>query len=633
MNTESSPRPVRPGLLLACVLVAVLVSYIPVLGGPFVWDDQRLIEQSVLVRELRPLSEYLGRGFWQADDLQVSRKYYRPLSILSLALDEKIYNDNPGGFHLTNLLLHVLSTALLFRLLRERGAKAAGAALGSALWALHPRLTEAVAWISGRTDVLATLFVLGALLFQRRTSGPARALTALFLLLGLLSKEVALAGVAFVLVSELFGKGGPRARALRCVPTAIALLVYAGFRMHALGAAQETTPVLSVAQRLSAAAAALGHYAVMTLNPWFPNVQIGRLAQPAPSFVALGCVLAVAFIVWLVHLLRKPELPTLAALALTATALLLVLHLIPLPLNVLAADRFLYSPLLGLTLLLTPTIEAHARVRLAAGLAGVLAASFAAVTFSRATTWSDEVSLWSSAVREVAGESSVPSIELGRVYARAGLFPEALAVYAKAVEVNDTSRPIALNNISTVLARGGHYAEALSVLSPVGREYPNVPLFALNLALFESYLGHFELAHRHLDHALALFPEYGQGQALAKRLPALELERHKLAASSTAMAAERARLLQDLGLGAEALAEWRLALQNPNIPRQDVEDTLWFALHQGDLANIAAIDDVYRTRFPNDRDPRLDLVYETHADLVRRLQAAWGTLGIALAPQ
>lgn len=73
------------------MLVAVLVSYIPVLGGPFVWDDQLLIEQSVLVRELRPLSEYLGRGFWQADDLQVSRKYYRPLSILSLALDEKIY--------------------------------------------------------------------------------------------------------------------------------------------------------------------------------------------------------------------------------------------------------------------------------------------------------------------------------------------------------------------------------------------------------------------------------------------------------------------------------------------------------------------------------------------------------------
>ncbi|HEY1532705.1 MAG TPA: hypothetical protein VGF76_01760, partial [Polyangiaceae bacterium] len=204
--SSTAPAPAtegpRPWLLLCCVLVVVAGCYLPVLDAPFIWDDRHLIDLP-LVQTMKPVREYFAASFWQHDDIGVLRSYYRPLVILSLALDHRISGDNPSGFHITNLIVHLLGTSVLFGLLRRQDRTGYVSALGSALWALYPRLTEAVAWVSGRTDVLAGFFVLCALLVHRSRSRLATIACASLLLLGLLCKETALAGVLAVLVEEL----------------------------------------------------------------------------------------------------------------------------------------------------------------------------------------------------------------------------------------------------------------------------------------------------------------------------------------------------------------------------------------------------------------------------------------------
>jgi tetratricopeptide (TPR) repeat protein len=610
------------------VLLAVLASYIPVLGAPFVWDDHHLVEESPLVSTLHPLADYFGQGFWQGDEVQTGRTYYRPLAILSLALDHQLYGNNSAGFHLTNLLFHLLSTGLLFFLLRARGAAAYAATLGTAFWALYPRLTEAVAWVSGRTDVLASCFVLCALLTHTARTRAARVIGALFLLLGLLCKEVALAGVIAVLVTELLRGTSKRERMLSVLPTLCALLVYVALRAHAIGLGAREPDDLGVAARLLAAPAAIGHYAIMLLDPWFPNIQIGRLKHPSPGYVVLGCVVTAGSLIGLGRAAKRltPELA--GALALAIVGFGLVLHLLPISVNILAADRFLYLPLLGVVLAAVPWLASNTRAVHAAWVAAALVASFTAATFVRATIWSDEVRLWTTAFREVAEEPALASVELGRLYGRAGLFPSALALYARAAAVESGAKPVALNNAASVLARSGRYGEAKALLAPLEAKYPRVPLFSLNLALFDSYLNDFDDARRHLAHALVLFPNYPQGNALAKELPNLERERARLAALPASASIERARLLAKLGLAADSLAAWRSAVASPTISRSDFEEAVWFALRQGDASTSEQLYRAYLARFPSPSNEQLALVYDTHLDLVRRLKDAWPSLGL-----
>lgn len=82
---------------------------------------------------------------------------YSPLTWISLQLDAELYGvENPGGFHLTNLILHIISALTLFSLLTKLKVKHSLATVGTLLFALHPAVIEPVVWISSRKDVLAT---------------------------------------------------------------------------------------------------------------------------------------------------------------------------------------------------------------------------------------------------------------------------------------------------------------------------------------------------------------------------------------------------------------------------------------------------------------------------------------------
>jgi protein O-mannosyl-transferase len=110
-------------------------------------------------------------------------EFWHPLTWLSLMFDYQLYGLNAGGYHMTNLILHILSALLLFWLFDRMTGEAWKSAFVAALFALHPLHVESVAWISERKDVLSAFFwMLTLCLYVDYTKKPSviRYLTVLF---------------------------------------------------------------------------------------------------------------------------------------------------------------------------------------------------------------------------------------------------------------------------------------------------------------------------------------------------------------------------------------------------------------------------------------------------------------------
>jgi tetratricopeptide (TPR) repeat protein len=129
--------------------------------------------------------------------------HWHPLTWLSLMLDYQIFGLNPSGFHLINLLFHVMNTLLLFLILRRMTKSLWPSAFVACLFAIHPLHIESVAWITERKDVLSTFFwmlTMGAYSYYVESPGFRRyCFVLLFFVLGLLAKPM-LITLPFVLL-------------------------------------------------------------------------------------------------------------------------------------------------------------------------------------------------------------------------------------------------------------------------------------------------------------------------------------------------------------------------------------------------------------------------------------------------
>jgi len=129
------------------------ILYGPVRNFPFInFDDDVYVSKNVHVRP----GLNAGTVSWSLTATAASN--WHPLTWLSHALDCQIFGLNPGGHHLTNLLLHCINVVLLYLLLKVATGKPGRSLLVAALFALHPINVESVAWIAERKNLLSTMF-------------------------------------------------------------------------------------------------------------------------------------------------------------------------------------------------------------------------------------------------------------------------------------------------------------------------------------------------------------------------------------------------------------------------------------------------------------------------------------------
>ena len=173
-------------------------------GHQFVVDDLSRIVGNPLIRGFGHIHEI----FFSPYNLMYGMPsgLYRPLTTLSFALNYGIHGLNPDGFHAVNRLLHVLTSLGAFWILRRLIPDSSVAIITALLFAVHPIQTEAITYISGRSDCLVLfLFVFCWLFFIRaRSTGLSRPYTGslVFYFLALLSKESAITWLGVALLTE-----------------------------------------------------------------------------------------------------------------------------------------------------------------------------------------------------------------------------------------------------------------------------------------------------------------------------------------------------------------------------------------------------------------------------------------------
>ncbi len=523
----------RQGPALAALAVALTVAaYVNALHNPFVYDDRGTVVQN-------PSLTDLGNLHWI-----LIYSPFRPLVNLSYALDHRFWGLDPIGYHLTNLALHVLNVALFFglaaALARDRAAwgpgraggrqavsatGAAGAASGpspllaafaaAALFAVHPLMTEAVGYASGRPEVLCGTFVLLSIWWAHRgmrQDSPRWLFAALVpLVLGLASREVAAMVPFFLLAADRLlqlGSEAGRRRRLWTFHLPLVLLVVAGgaWRLHSYLTAESQGLPRPVAAHALTELVIFWRYLSLVLLPVAQSIvhPAQRIATPwHPALLAAVAALAVAAAAAWTLRRRFP----LAVLALLWFPLFLLPSSSLVPLFELMAEHRVYVASCGLfllagmgfALLVAAAPGPGVRALCFAALAAVLAVLLAA-TVLRNRVWADPVILWRDAAQK-APLTWAPFYALADALREQGDCAAAIPAYRRAMELLP-QEPRARMNLGICLAETRRYAEARQAFEDALRADPGSVQAEDNLGRLALLAGHPDEARQRYLQAL-----------------------------------------------------------------------------------------------------------------------------------
>lgn len=200
------------GLLLLCFAI-----YFNSLNNPFVLDDDGLIVNNPIIKSFKFLPLIFEKSLYSypmAGREVTFNKMFRPLQLLTYSVDYKVWKLNPMGFHLTNILLHLFNSILIYYLLLIVSKNNILSKTVSILFLVHPIHTSVVSYIAGRADILVCFFMLlsiiGFLQFIKLKLKAFYILSLLSALLALLSRENALLLFLFIALILFIIKTEPK---------------------------------------------------------------------------------------------------------------------------------------------------------------------------------------------------------------------------------------------------------------------------------------------------------------------------------------------------------------------------------------------------------------------------------------
>ena len=383
---------------IAGLVLLTLTIYLPSLANGFVWDDHHLITTNPALTRENAIPEAFLRDFWVTTS-QFRSDYYRPVITVSYTADHWLYGLDPRGYHLTNVLIHVSVTVLLFVLLTQLGLSVTAALAGAALFSCHPVLAESVAWISGRTDSTAALLVLLCLVADPHSRRPQWAAVTMLALIGaLLAKEMAVV-VPLLAVGAGFARGETLGRAIRdriyMLPV---ILGYFVVRFLVLGS---PVPTLVLYNPLTLATRLLFPWHFVGLLPLPFRSRVDYLegipaAELLPSAIAGLLLVGILF---LAGLRERSRHGSRVLLCLTACGLVALLpSAAAIFVKGAAGDRLIYIPAVFLLPAVALAVVRTFRLRIALPLLLTAIGALSVSTVAKVPLWTSGTTLFESAI-------------------------------------------------------------------------------------------------------------------------------------------------------------------------------------------------------------------------------------------
>lgn len=507
------------------VLTAAL--YWPTTGYELlIFDDDRYVTDNQWVKHgLSPDS--LRWAFTTLD-----AEFWHPLTWVSYLLDYSAYGLFPGGYHLTNLLLHAVSTALLFYCLWRMTKSLWPSALVAALFGWHPLHVESVAWIAERKDLLSALFMWLTLLayvrYVEKTTVARYLLALLLFALGLMSKPMLVTLPCVLLLLDYWPLGrislsglklsGWRRPLLEKLPffaLALAACVLTIIAQHSGGSLKSVGQVPLSLRALNALVA----YVTYLLNTFLPAGLCVHYPLPRtlPIFPAIFSALVLAAISLLVFQRRQKYPWTMVGWLWFLGTLVPVIGLLQVGSHAMA-DRYTYIPLVGVFIAVAWSLAAWLQSRPAwrgTIIGGVVVLLLGCVVASRAQMnhWRDSVTLFA---REVSLHNDVALAQgnLGVALSNAGRSADAIHHFRAGLCLDPDDKGLHYNLGSELVMVGKtaeaerHFREALSKGRPNAAPPDEQIHNNLGGVLLEQ--GKLAEAAGHFKQAIALNPAYAK---------------------------------------------------------------------------------------------------------------------------
>ena len=445
-------------------------------------------------------------------------EFWHPLTWLSLMLDNQLYGLNAGGYHLTNLILHVLSTLLLFLLFNRMTGAVWKSAFVAALFALHPLRVQSVVWIAERKDVLSTFFwMLTLCLYVYYTEKPVirRYLFVVFsFVLALMSKPMVVTLPVVMILLDYWPLGRFESKKGNMVLLQLRekipfFILSAIFAIITLYAQSPLHIEHSLSSRIANA-------------PFAFALQLGKIFCPRdlafvypfpdqlPLWQVLGAVLLIAIITMAVIFTMKRCPYLFVGWLWYAITILPVIGIIYVgdPL----ADRYMYLPSIGVYIIaawsvpsLIKSEEMSRKILFPAGMVVLIVLSF--LTWKQCSHWRTGVELFSHAL-QVTKNNYIAHNNLGVALFDEGKTKEAIDQYNKGISAKPSS--LIFDNRGAAYGKLGRYELAIEDFNKAIGLNNRDQTAHYNRGSAYGKLGRYKLAIEDFSMAIRLKPDYAE---------------------------------------------------------------------------------------------------------------------------
>lgn len=507
-------------LLTAALCILTLATFSRVLSFQFLsYDDEQYVTQNPYIKEGLNFDTLRWAFTCGLSHFNRHCDYWQPLTFLSRIIDIELFGFNSAGHHLMNLIFHLMNVLILFWILLATIKSPLKSFFIACIFAIHPTQAEPVAWVTARKDLLSGFFTLLALAsytcyVQIKTSSRSFFLLSIFsYFCAMLSKPIPMFPL-YLLIWDFW----PLKRYSTSSSLKELLKIFVEkipfFLLGASGFIAILSPAMAPSEAskpyLPTTLLSYAHY----LQSYFYPVQMGlhgpELSPPPPLWKLLSC-LALLLSLFYFCIRNIKNYPFLIA-----GWLWFFFGLLPLTGGEWVCDRFLYLPMIGLSIMsvfsFTELIknfsswkkELFALIFVAFGLLIML-------SIHQLDYWKDSRSFFFRAV-EINPNNYVALNNAGVFLGMERRDVEARNYFQKSFSLNPNYQEAAIN-LGVTATQQGRFEEAFRYYQEVLRINPKLTMVHCNLGSLFVRIGRFEEAARSYKTALELDPTHHEARA------------------------------------------------------------------------------------------------------------------------
>jgi protein O-mannosyl-transferase len=507
----------KPAFSVIVILIITFIAFIPSLKNEFMptWDDNVYVTNNPMVHELSTAT--VKEMFTKPVN-----STYVPLPLLTFAIEFSLFGDNPLPYHVTNLLLHLLCTFLVFQFLRAMKIDITYAAIGALLFGIHPMRVESVAWITERKDVLFGTFYLASMIIYTKyleTKDKKRNyfLAGIgFFLLALFSKIEAVTLPLSLLLIDYYKERPLKIKLIiEKAPYFLLSLVFGilGIIILQKQGTLSSNELLTFGDRFFCGLYAFSGYILKFFLPvyqsaYYPYPLLTGITASLIYFVNPLLLIVLGFFVY--RSLRFTR-------AIVFGMLFFLFNVVFL-LQIFAAgtaffsDRFTYIPYIGLIFIFVWYLEKVIRANrekkyVLFPVLAIVVLVLIGLTFSRSQVWKDGETLWTDSLEKYPDRNVPAYANLGVFYGNASQWDKAIAHLTKAIDM-DPKYPDAFANRGVAYGNVGEPEKAISDFSKTIEINPKYAKAYHNRAVSYAGLGQYDKAIADLSKAIELEPKY-----------------------------------------------------------------------------------------------------------------------------